>query len=187
MHNASPADLVNPSFTVESELALLHAPIVCSQDCRIHRARCERHHGNPRKRCKERVCSKNYTSPQPSTHVPSRASVKKIIITASIASVANILNPTTRQRHLTEKDWNEESEHIVAEKGVEAGVGSIYAASKTLAERGRITYQFPDLWLTIRQLHGSSAKTTRIESIGNLQWCTLQWYVPFTCRPYFPS
>lgn len=58
--------------------------------------------------------------------------IKRIVVTSSISAVANATDPP---RHYTEDDWNESSLKEVEEKGSEAGVQTIYAASKVLAER----------------------------------------------------
>ncbi|KAI0690651.1 NAD(P)-binding protein [Cerioporus squamosus] len=60
------------------------------------------------------------------------SSVKRIVITASVAS---ILEHPTEPRVFSEKDWNERAIREVNEKGRAADNNDKYCASKTLAER----------------------------------------------------
>ena len=60
-------------------------------------------------------------------------SVKRIVITSSIAAIQHD-SPTPIT--FSELDWNEQSLHIVREKGREAPNLMKYSASKTLAEKG---------------------------------------------------
>ncbi|KZV61696.1 NAD(P)-binding protein [Peniophora sp. CONT] len=59
--------------------------------------------------------------------------VKRVVLTSSIFAIWTmfVTQPTT----FTEKDWNEQSIQIVAEKGRAADGASKYGASKTLAEK----------------------------------------------------
>ncbi len=59
-------------------------------------------------------------------------SVKNFVFMSSLAAVQ-----TTKEGDytFTEKDWNDESEAIVAEKGKDTPGGVIYSASKAAAEK----------------------------------------------------
>jgi hypothetical protein len=72
--------------------------------------------------------------------------VKRVVITTSLAAVAcasDAPSPSeglVRARELNEEDWNETCLKAVENKGAEAGVEHVHAASKVLAERGLYSY-----------------------------------------------
>lgn len=52
-----------------------------------------------------------------------------------MSSVAAIRGSKEAPYVYTEKDWNDQSEKLVAEKGADAGWGPVYSASKTAGEK----------------------------------------------------
>jgi len=73
------------------------------------------------------------TSILKAVHAHSPNSVKRVIVTSSIAAVMNATKtpPVT----FTEKDWNENSEKMVKEQGKAAPAADKYRASKSMAEK----------------------------------------------------
>jgi len=60
-------------------------------------------------------------------------SVKRVVITSSVAAVLRVLpEPTV----FSEKDWNNQSIEMIKEQGRNAPANAKYRASKTLAEKG---------------------------------------------------
>ncbi|KAH6916476.1 D-lactaldehyde dehydrogenase [Coprinopsis sp. MPI-PUGE-AT-0042] len=104
-------------------------------------------------------------------------SVKGIVTTASIASVLNIEKP--EQRTYTEADWNEESEKILAEKGVKAGNGVMYSASKTLAERAAWNFykeNKDNISWTLTVLHPPMPPIQEVSSLESLNTSMLAFW-----------
>ncbi|KAI0827009.1 D-lactaldehyde dehydrogenase [Trametes gibbosa] len=64
-----------------------------------------------------------------------RATVKRVVITSSVAAIANPLAPGEAPRMLNEEDWNQVSVKEVEAKGRAAPSMHKYRASKVLAER----------------------------------------------------
>lgn len=78
---------------------------------------------------------------KPTSHSPASTSVHRVVITSSVAAVAN--PPITERTIADETSWNINSPKEVEEKGDNATPLGIYRASKTLAERA--AWKFVDV------------------------------------------
>jgi hypothetical protein len=66
-----------------------------------------------------------------------RKTIKRVVITSSIGAVSQSSDPD--DTIYTENNWNDEAIREVEEKGEKVDSDDLYYASKTLAERGRVT------------------------------------------------
>jgi nucleoside-diphosphate-sugar epimerase len=100
--------------------------------------------------------STSLSSSHPS-HFSYSKSVKRIVITSSVAAVLHV---DPEPQYFSELDWNEQAVQEVAEKGRDASAASKYRASKTLAEKGIIMSQLQHMWLTPLKPPGPSPSHT---------------------------
>ena len=104
------------------------------------------------------------------TRTRDSTSVKRVVITASCASV---LKPSATPAVWAESSWNAPAIEEVKEKGAATPAMVVYRASKTLAEKGLFLFLVSVAGVRLslfRQPHGNSTRKIRIAFNGTLQF-----------------